>query len=383
MGVPNVFGSATTSIPLSQLDQNFNTTATLGNAAIGLGNVTTTVGNLTLTNVNITSGTINAAVTQSGFTGNSVIYSNTSGNLTTSANMTFDGSTLTTLNTAYTGTLTGGTGIVNLGSGQFYKDASGNVGIGTASPAYKLDVNGVINAANNIQFTGYGALLQASNSAYTRIVGGTTANTDPTFTLYGSANANAGLITYDGSSHRFRSSAATTEYMRIDSSGNLLVGVTSTGGSGKIVSAYGNFRCRAGVGGAETNAFVINWTGSPQLWIDTTNVGTLATVSDYRIKRNIQNQTAPALERVIALRPITYQMADYGDLFKSSDDIKEGFIAHELQAIIPSAVEGEKDCENQVQSLKLDALCSVMVKAIQEQQALITDLQTRLTKAGL
>ena len=39
---------------------------------------------------------------------------------------------LTTLNLAYTGTLTGGTGAVNLGSGQIYKDASGNVGIGTA-----------------------------------------------------------------------------------------------------------------------------------------------------------------------------------------------------------------------------------------------------------
>ncbi len=43
---------------------------------------------------------------------------------------------------AYTGTLTGGTGVVNLGSGQFYKDASGNVGIGTASPGYKLTVSG-------------------------------------------------------------------------------------------------------------------------------------------------------------------------------------------------------------------------------------------------
>jgi hypothetical protein len=38
-------------------------------------------------------------------------------------------------NLAYTGTLTGGTGVVNLGSGQFYKDASGNVGIGTTSTA--------------------------------------------------------------------------------------------------------------------------------------------------------------------------------------------------------------------------------------------------------
>ena len=37
-------------------------------------------------------------------------------------------------NLSYTGTFTGGTGIVNLGSGQFYKDGSGNVMIGTTSP---------------------------------------------------------------------------------------------------------------------------------------------------------------------------------------------------------------------------------------------------------
>jgi hypothetical protein len=42
---------------------------------------------------------------------------------------------------SYTTTLTGGTDIVNLGSGQFYKDASGKVGIGTASPAVTLAVS--------------------------------------------------------------------------------------------------------------------------------------------------------------------------------------------------------------------------------------------------
>jgi hypothetical protein len=41
---------------------------------------------------------------------------------------------LNAANPSYTGTLTGGTGVVNLGSGQFYKDANGNVGIGTAGP---------------------------------------------------------------------------------------------------------------------------------------------------------------------------------------------------------------------------------------------------------
>lgn len=58
-GVPYIFGNATAAIPLSQLDANFNTTATLGNTAIGLGNTTTTVGNLTLTNVTLSSGTSN------------------------------------------------------------------------------------------------------------------------------------------------------------------------------------------------------------------------------------------------------------------------------------------------------------------------------------
>jgi hypothetical protein len=68
-GVPNVFGSATTAIPLSQLDQNFATAITLGNTAMYLGNTTTAVGNLTLNNVTITSGTSNIAVNVSTATG--------------------------------------------------------------------------------------------------------------------------------------------------------------------------------------------------------------------------------------------------------------------------------------------------------------------------
>lgn len=46
------------------------------------------------------------------------------------------GSLLTAANPSYTGTLTGGTGIVNLGSGQFVKDAAGNVGVGVTPSAW-------------------------------------------------------------------------------------------------------------------------------------------------------------------------------------------------------------------------------------------------------
>lgn len=47
-------------------------------------------------------------------------------------------------NPNYTGTLTGGTGVINIGSGQFYKDAAGQIGLGTTTPQTELDVNGQI-----------------------------------------------------------------------------------------------------------------------------------------------------------------------------------------------------------------------------------------------
>ena len=55
-------------------------------------------------------------------------------------------------NLSYTGTLTGGTGVVNLGSGQFYKDASGNLLVGATSPAQTMDglfVKGKVTATGN------------------------------------------------------------------------------------------------------------------------------------------------------------------------------------------------------------------------------------------
>jgi hypothetical protein len=63
----------------------------------------------------------------SGVTNN--IVNDASGNVTVGNNITV------------TGTLTGSTGVMNVGSGQIYKDSSGNVGIGTTSPATKLQVS--------------------------------------------------------------------------------------------------------------------------------------------------------------------------------------------------------------------------------------------------
>jgi len=81
MAVPYSFANATVSIPLSQLDANFDTTITLGNTAIELGNTVTTLNNMTLANVTISSG--NATLTTANVTnlssGNATI---TGGNVT-------------------------------------------------------------------------------------------------------------------------------------------------------------------------------------------------------------------------------------------------------------------------------------------------------------
>jgi len=69
MAVPYTFGSATTSIPLSQLDSNFATTITLGNTAIQLGNTVTTLNNMTMANVTISSGTSNLQTNVANATG--------------------------------------------------------------------------------------------------------------------------------------------------------------------------------------------------------------------------------------------------------------------------------------------------------------------------
>ena len=66
MAVPFTFATATTSIPLSQLDTNFATAITLGNTAIQLGNTVTTLNNMTFSNVTITSGTANAVTIGNG-----------------------------------------------------------------------------------------------------------------------------------------------------------------------------------------------------------------------------------------------------------------------------------------------------------------------------
>mgnify|MGYP003133846885 CR=1 FL=1 len=141
------------------------------------------------------------------------------------------------------------------------------------------------------------------------------------------------------------------------------------------------FASRSGYGGTnQGNVVNIQWTGTAaKLWIDSADQGTITVSSDYRVKKNITTQTASGIDKIKQLRPVNYEYADNDDFsFKADGVAREGFIAHEVAEVIPSGCEGAKDATNQVQSLKVDAIVSVLTKALQEAVAKIETLETKV-----
>ena len=135
---------------------------------------------------------------------------------------------------AYTTTLTGGTGIVALGTSQFYKDASGNIGVGTVSPASRLHISGT--AALSCQYSGERvASAIGSSTQILRLAG---IGQIPTLTATGASIAIIGDGTWSATSAPTKITFETTpsgsttsaEVARINSSGSFLI--TGAGGLG-------------------------------------------------------------------------------------------------------------------------------------------------------
>ena len=150
MTVPYTFGTATTSIPLSNLDANFNTPITLGNTSIYLGNTTTTIGNLTLTNATISSGNVtisNISVTTANVTTANVATLSVTGTATiATANITTGNiTTLTSTSITDSGltsgrvTFAGASGLLSDSANLVWDNTNSRLGIGI-SPADTLNI---------------------------------------------------------------------------------------------------------------------------------------------------------------------------------------------------------------------------------------------------
>jgi hypothetical protein len=269
-----------------------------------------------------------------------------------------------------------GTDIVGVstgGSERVRVDASGNVGIGTSSPARRLDVRGGTGMQVNEDGAGTKVITLRSDFAGVGPAVNVTTN-DPLL-----------LMTNN------------TERARFDSSGNLLVGTTSStfsvspSSTGLQVRSTGqiwpntayasqdNIVCATTGSVSGTHTFISFYAGGTSRGSINFNGSTLSysTSSDYRLKENIQPMTS-ALATVAQLNPVTYTWKDGG--FAG-----QGFIAHELQEVVPDAVIGEKDAVDadgnpQYQGIDTSFLAATLTAAIQELKG-INDAQAQIITA--
>jgi hypothetical protein len=257
-------------------------------------------------------------------------------------------------------------------------DSSGNVGIGTSSPTNKLHVS--------------------SSSFETIKLQGTSTVSGINFVNSASSN---GYIYYDnGPNMLFYTNGS--ERARIDSSGNLLVGGTTAVVTAKLGiyqttldaalfinpsnASYNGTVIYTNTTRAASSAFdfigcygnavgQFRVGGNGVIYAQNTSV---QSISDQRLKENIRD-SSDGLSVVNGLRPVRY---DWKEGHGNNQKNQLGFIAQEIETVFPEAVsewQVNKDDETVYKTVGPGALIPVLVKAIQEQQALITALTTRIT----
>jgi Chaperone of endosialidase len=256
--------------------------------------------------------------------------------------------------------------------------ASNNVGIGISNAASKLHIQGA-----NIANTPAGDIIMARYWA-----GNSDTRASSIFHFYNTGNSSDNLafaVSGDGGSNG-QPNAIGQIKMNIQANGRVGIGtITPTEKLDVVglINAFG-YRCRPGTAGfAGSNSFNIYWTGaSAQLWIDAVNIGTFSYTSDRRLKDDIKLLNNHAINRMLALKPVHFKYKKIEEsVFEGSPEVQEGFIADELQQVIPSAVNGEKNALTtkgtiQPQTINVIPVVAVLTKAMQEQQAII-DLQNK------
>jgi hypothetical protein len=240
---------------------------------------------------------------------------------------------------------------------------------GTSSRPAVLSLGGSLNTAEALGVINF---FRSGNTSGYR----SRAQIASSVTSTGTANQHGGDLRFytaaDGATNP-------AERARIDSSGNFMVGKTAIA----FVDLGGEIRANGQINSATANIDfwnAYNTTASAYRFYVTAG-GTIAAtstsitaISDQRLKENIRDLD-DGLDVVMALKPRKFDWKE-----GKGQDIKNarGFIAQEFETVLPDMIQEWKDPapEGEQAYKAINAnLIPTLVKAIQEQQALITQLQ--------
>ena len=340
----------------------------------------------------------------------------------------------TTGNTLTKATLTAGTAIsVTNGAGAITIANTGVTSLtGTANQVtVSASTGGVtlsLPASINVNTTGSAATLTTSRNINGTAFNGsadiTTANWGTARTLWGqsvngSANITAPLLPAAGAvgapafstsgdtntgiyfpaADTIGFSAGGSERMRLDSSGNLLVGTTSgswhslykTNAGGQVLQVVNEstdtnssvMEMNVRYAGSTSTWFIRGGDGSVYRFYIQTNGNVInsnnsyGAISDLKNKENIVDAT-PKLQKLNQVRVVNYNLI--GDSQKQI-----GVVAQELEQIFPSMIQESpdrdadgKDLGTTTKSVKYSVFVPILIKAIQEQQAMINELRNEI-----